>query len=324
MSYSNFPNGITSMGIPVLGGGGIPTTFGKVVFVDADNGMDGNDGATMSSAVKTIAQAYSMVTTNHDDVIVLNTNSVHTLSAMLNITKSRVHFVGDVFGRRYGQRARIYLPVLTTALATNIFAVKNIGVGNTFTGIKFWNDNTEAATVATVGEGGEYALYSNCEFYNSTNLASDTVAELMLNGDSTQFINCTLGSNADFITGNKIRPAVITTQGGVSGGSAKTRDILFENCKFWKNAGGVNTAFVKVAAGDLDRVVEFKDCLFANCKLGGAVPDVAIASGTLTVSQILLTGSTVAVNCTKVGTGTGIINCTPARVATATIGLQAT
>ena len=61
-----------------------------------------------------------------------------------------------------------------------------------------------------------------------------------------------------------------------------------------------------------------------NCKLGGAVPAVAIDSATLTGGQIVLTGDTVAVNCTKVGTATGIINCTPARVATATIGIQAT
>ena len=321
MTLSTFPNGISSMGIPVLGNG-IPMTYGRVIFVDAENGNDGNDGSSKEYAVKTIAQAYSLTTTNKDDVIVLSTNGVHTLTAMLNITKNRVHFIGDMFGRRYGQRARIYMA--TTTAVTDIHMVKNVGVGNTFTGIKFWNANALTQNTSGVGEGGEYAVYTNCEFYDSTKLDSNTHAELLLNGDSTQFYNCTFGSNADFVTGDKIRPAVITTQGGVSGGSALCYDILFDNCKFWKNAGGTTTSFVKVADADMARVMEFKNCQFMNCKLGGAVPAVAIDSATLTGGQIVLTGDTVAVNCTKVGTATGIINCTPARVATATIGIQAT
>lgn len=65
--------------------------------------------------------------------------------------------------------------------------------------------------------------------------------------------------------------------------------------------------------------MEIKDCTFAANKLG-SVPAVAIAlAASLTNAQIILTGDTIACNCTKVGTGTGIINGTPARVATATI-----
>ena len=37
-------------------------------------------------------------------------------------------------------------------------------------GIKFYNDNTLTQNVACVGEGGEYTVYRNCEFYDSTRL----------------------------------------------------------------------------------------------------------------------------------------------------------
>ena len=152
---TNYPNGVSSFGIP-LAGNGIPATKGKYIFVDATNGSDGADGSSWSQAVKTIAAAYVLATDNADDVIVLSTYATHILTAMLNITKNRVHFVGDVYGRKYGQRAKISMGV-TTAV-TDLFAVKNVGVGNTFTGIKFMSDNTLTQHIGTVGEGGEYAV----------------------------------------------------------------------------------------------------------------------------------------------------------------------
>ena len=109
MSTTNFPYGVSSFGVQ-MPSGGIPVTMGKYIFVDATNGVDGNDGLSMSTAVKTIAQAYSLVTTNNDDVIVLSTNAVHTLTSMLTIAKSRVHFCSyDVYGRKYGLAAKIYM-----------------------------------------------------------------------------------------------------------------------------------------------------------------------------------------------------------------------
>ena len=320
MALTNFPYGVASNGVPVLGGG-IPATSGKYFFVDATNGNDGNDGRSWDTPVKTIAQAYSLVTTNKDDVIVLSTYAQHELTEMLNISKNRVHFVGDVFGRKYGQRARInYADGIATADA---YAVQNTGVGNTFTGIKFLNVNTDAQVIATVGEGGEYSVYRDCEFYNSTNLTSDTVAELVCNGDSAQFYNCTFGSLVDVVSGDKVRPAVRLTRELITGKVA--RDVLFDGCRFLKNAGGTATAMVRsTLATDVERVMEFHDCQFIANVLG-AVPAVAIScAATLTVGQIILTGDTCSFECTKIATATGVFSGLPARVATATIGIQGT
>jgi hypothetical protein len=318
MSYTNFPNGLTSFGMPVLGGG-VPMTSGKYIFVDATYGVDGNDGSSWEDAVKTIAQAYSLARTNKDDVIVLSTNATHNITSMLDVSKNRVHFIGDVFGRLYGQNAKISMGVTTNT--TDVFAVKTTGVRNTFTGIKFINNNTVTENVACVGIGGEYPVFTGCEFYDSTELDSDTHAEVVLNSDSPLFVDCTFGSMADAVSGNKVRPAILMTTETVAAG-AVTRDALFRGCKFWKNAGGTTTSFIKLVDNDLERFMELENCTFIANKLG-SVPAVAINSATLTKSQILLTGSTIAYNCTKVGTATGIISGTPARVNTATIGIQA-
>lgn len=316
---TNYPNGITSFGAPIFANG-IPVTNGNYFFVDPDNGSDSYDGKSPEQAFKTIAAAYAAVTSNHNDVICLSAYSSHVLSSMLTVSKNRVHFVGmDGSHRYYGQGAKVSMGV-TTAV-TDLFGIKNLGVRNTFTNIKFMSDNTLTQHIGTVGEGGEYACYTNCEFYSSVKLDSDTHAELVLNGDSTQFFGCTFGSLADAIVGDKVRPAVLLTAGTVAAGKV-SRDVLFDGCRFWKQAGGTTTAFVKAAnATDVERVMEFHNCQFIANPLGSA-PAVAISTPTLTAGIIILTGDTCATKCTKIATATGIFNCTPARVATATIGIQ--
>ncbi len=314
----NFKNGLASFGVPVVGN--LPATSGRYFFVDYTYGNDTNNGRSMSSPVKTVAQAYSLMRDNKYDVMVLMGNASHVLTEMLTITKNRITIIGMGAGRMYGQMAKVSMGVTTNA--TDVFAIKNTGIRNAFINIKFSNANTVTENVAAFGEGGEYTVFENCEFYDSTELDSDTHAEMVLNGDSTQFVNCTIGSLADLVDGNKIRPAVLLTAGTVAAGKV-CRDVLFKSCRFWKKAGGTATAFIKGAATDVERVMEFENCKFIANVLG-ATPAVAIDVANLTVGEILLTGDTVAVECTKIGTATGIINCTPARVATATIGIQAT
>lgn len=299
-------------------------TNGEVFYVIEDSDTD--YGKMLQRYGKkrvfsTVADAYANMVTNRNDICFMSANTSHTLSAILSISKSRVHFVGlGVGNRKYGQRTKLSMGVTTAA--TDVFAVKNTGVGNSFTNIKFTNANTVAQNVACFGEGGEYTAFENCEFYDSTNLNSDTHAEMVLNGDSTQFKNCTFGSLADAVSGDKVRPAILLTAGTVGSGLV-SRDVLFDECKFWKQAGGTTTSFVKGAATDVERVMEFHNCQFVSNPLG-STPAVAINVATLTVGMILLTGDTCATHCTKIATATGVFNCTPARVATATIGIQAT
>ena len=72
MGLTNFPNGITSFGVPVLGGGGPGglVAFNNVYFVDGINGSDGNSGLDVSRPFATIQKAVNTVV-HRDAIIVL-------------------------------------------------------------------------------------------------------------------------------------------------------------------------------------------------------------------------------------------------------------
>jgi len=312
-------------------------TFGNVfVVVDADDTDEANykhlqeiflpDTAGRVRFYTTLATAYAATESNNNDVIILDGNSSHEVTEQITISNNRVHFIGLdwLLGirRHYGMSTKInYADGNATALP---FMIKNLGVRNSFRGIKFMNNNTDAQVVGTVGEGGEYAYYENCEFYNSTTLDSDTTAELVLGGDSPIFKDCTFGSLADAVSGDKIRPAVLIDGSVVTSGAGTTRDALFDNCLFWKQAGGTTTAMVKVAAdADIERYIEFHDCRFI-ANILGATPAVAIDAPTITNSTFIVSGDSYATQCTKIATATGIFSAVNAKVATATIGIQMT
>jgi hypothetical protein len=58
MGYTNFPNGITSMGVPIFGAG--QDISGSTYFVDNNSGSDSNDGSSFAKAFKTLAKAVTI------------------------------------------------------------------------------------------------------------------------------------------------------------------------------------------------------------------------------------------------------------------------
>lgn len=268
---SRFQNGLEPME------GTIPTTFGRKIYCDYDNGYDGNDGFSKSKPVKTVAQAYSIMISNKNDVVLLSANAGHPVSSMLGISKNRCHFIALDGGRSgVGMGARTRITMGVTTAATDLAVMQNTGVGNTFTGIKFDSSNTVAESLYGIVEAGEYAVYNRCEFYKSSDLDDAGAAEIALNGDSAQFINCTIGSSANE-TGN-IRANVLCTGGIVSG--KKLRDCYFENCMFLAKADDTDKVFVYGAnATDIERSLTFKGCTFFNNPLSAGTPAAAIAFG---------------------------------------------
>jgi hypothetical protein len=308
MGFTNYPNGLTSFGIPLFGGGTIPTSPGTVYFVNYGTGSDANRGTDIAKPLKTVEYAYSLVRDGYDDIIALTGSSTHVLSAMLTVSKSRVHFIGidGTNGRFYGQNAKVSLTATTGA--TNVFTMKNTGVRNSFTNIKFINASTVTEGIYCVGEGGEYAVYTNCEIYKSTDLDVTGSAELVLNGDSAQFIGCTIGSLADARVGAIIRAAVLLTAGLVDTGKV-TRDCVFEDCLFWIQAANAANRFVYGAnATDVERMLLFKRCGFINNLAGAGTPAQAIAMGaSLTTGNIVLDPACYATKVTKLSTTTGVL-----------------
>ena len=289
---TNFPNGVSSFGIQ-LPAGDLPATKGRYIFVDYGVGNDGNDGLSPDKAVKTISQAKSMLTTNNDDVVILTGSSTHVVTAMVDLTENRCHFVGmDASGgRMFGQNAKVSMGV--TDAATDIAAVKNTGVRNTFTNIKFMNSNTKDESLYTFAEGGEYSKFTNCEFYKDSDLNETAAAEVLNNGDSAMWINCTFGSTANIIADDKIRPNMLLTA-TLSG--KKCRDNYIEGCLFFSKAGGTeHVAIYGANATDVERMFLVKDSVFYNNILSAATPAHAVGFGFAQTE-----GAVILKNCTSV------------------------
>jgi len=67
MGLTNFPNGISSMGMPIVGGGML--TSGSVFFVHSGTGSDGNSGEDTDHPLATVDAAINKCTANKGDVI---------------------------------------------------------------------------------------------------------------------------------------------------------------------------------------------------------------------------------------------------------------
>jgi hypothetical protein len=303
---TNFPNGASSWGIP-LGGNTLPTTFGTIYFVDYDNGSDGNSvkSNSMNHAFKTVAKAYDTVTTNKNDVIALSAYSEHALTEMLTVSKNRVHFVGlDCAGRMMGQGAKISLGV--TSAATDLGAVLNTGVRNSFRNIKFSSTNTQAASLYTFLDGGEYMYMDHCEIYKETDLDETTASEFIANGDTAYISNTTIGTNALALVGDVIRANVRVTA-AVAGTGLTCRDNVFKNCTFLKVASHVNNRFVYGAnAGDVVRMLLLDGCLFFSQKASGAVPAQCVAFGAQQTIGYCFIRNCDSIGNTKLSTTTGV------------------
>lgn len=306
---TTFGDGVYAWGGLPVGAASIPTTSGNTYFVNYGTGADAGSGKSQTQPWKTLEYAYSQVTTNNDDIICLLGSSTHVLSAMLDITKSRVHIIGldGTNGRLYGQNAKVSLTA--TSGATNIATMRNLGVRNSFTNIKWMNASTVTEGIYCVAEGGEYALYTNCEIYKSTDLDQTGAAELVMNGDSCQMIGCTVGSLADPVAGSSIIRARMTCGAGLADSGKVCRDTVIKDTQFWTQAADTTNVFINVpAATDIERMLNLQHCGFINNKAAAALPAVCIRIGaTLTVGEVVLDPTCYASNVTKIATGTGVI-----------------
>jgi hypothetical protein len=327
MGVTNFPNGVSSFGIPVVGSGNIPVCTGDYIWVNPDhpNASDdtvGKRGRRSDQPFNTVAAAYSGMTSNAGDCMLLSYRSSHTLSAMLSVSGNRHTFHGLGPARKYGQGCKVSLGVTTAA--TDIGTISVTGVRNSFSNIKFINNNTVAEGIYCFVDGGEYTLLNNCEIYKSTDMDVTGAAELVANGDSSQYFNCTIGSLATARSGAVIRPAVLFTKATAAAGKV-ARDNLFQGCNFWINASNTANRYMYGAnATDIERVCEITDCNFINNGASSATPAQNIAFGaTLTVGHVLVRGG-MTNSATAVSTTTGVfVQGAVPTAATSLIAVQA-
>lgn len=281
MGFTNYPNGVSSFGVPVTGQ--IPmvlgsTGVGTIYFVDATNGSDEQNGKSPDRAFATIAVAYAAAVSG--DTIALSTNSTHSLSAGIDHTKSRINWVGlDFNGRQVQQGAKIQL----ATAATTAYVIKNTGVRNSFTNIKFINASTNAAALSVLTDGSEGSLYANCSFVFGVvdNLGGTTAHEVVAGSDSATFIDCTFGADTLLTSGARsvFHIKTVTT-------SQEFKSNILQNCNFIISSSSSTATFVRLdAITDILFSNVFKDCTFLASvdSAGGAEIAEASQTGTSTV-----------------------------------------
>lgn len=261
MTYTNFPNGVTSFGVPVIGSaGGIPFT-GNWFFVDYASGSDGSEG-TAEAPFKTIGQAYSQCVAGNNDVVVIigdgTTAATQRLSATLTWAKDATHLIGITAPTMIAQRARI-APVTTAT--TNINPLINITASGCYFGnfSIFQGIGQSATAEQCVNISGDRNYFGNVHFGGmgaTAGAGQATSYVIYLNdGDENTFNGCTIG--LDTIA----RTAANTN---VKLGGQAQRNV-FLNCLFPIYATATTPTVIDCnAVGSIDRFNLFKNCAIIN------------------------------------------------------------
>lgn len=305
MTYTNFPNGVTSFGVPVIGSaGGIPFT-GNWYFCDYANGSDGNEG-TADAPLKTIGRAYDLCVSGNNDVVVIvgdgSTTATQRLSATLTWAKNATHLIGITAPTMIAQRARIapvttattnINPLITVSASGCYFGNFSIfqGIGQASTdeqcmvvsGDRNYFGNVQIGGMgAAVGAGraGSYSLYLN-------------------DGDENTFDACAIG--LDTVS----RSAANTS---VKFGGQAQRNV-FINCLFPVYATATTPTVIDAnAVGSIDRFNLFKNCTIIN---SGTSALAAVVAYNVSQGGFILMDNCSAMGCTDwTGADTSVVQIT--------------
>ena len=162
-NITDFPNGVTSFGIPVIGSGaGIPVTTGSYFFVDSSLGLSGNAGTSPSTALATVDQAINKCTAGKGDVIVCMPGHAEAVTATsIALDVAGVQVVGLGFG--------LNRPTFTYTSATG--STITVSAANcSWRGCHFIGNLDNVVTAFTIGAAKDFVLSGNTFADNSNAL----------------------------------------------------------------------------------------------------------------------------------------------------------
>ena len=292
-SITSFPNGVSSFGVPMLGGvNGIPFT-GNYFFVDPVNGADGNTGSA-DSPLATLTAAYNgCVSGNNDVVFIIGNGSITgtvTISSAFTWAKDATHLVGITAPTGVAQRARIAVPTTGAAFA-NMFTV-------TASGCYFANfstfDGFATGTTSQIcwTDSGQRNCYDNVQFGGMGDAASAQDAgsrSLKLGGSESTFNRCTVG--LDTVTRTVANASLELLSGA-------TRNAFYD-CVFpFQTSASTPLGIIVSAVAGIDRWTLFDRCKFINnvastsTTMAGLATLPASAGGLLLMKDCTLVGIT--------------------------------
>ena len=311
MALTNFPNGITSFGVPVLGNiGGIPFS-GNYYFVDPVNGADGNEGSA-DYPLATLYAAINRAVSGNNDVIVLMSNGAASgtarlslalaqtinssaTSGTLNWNKNATHLIGMTAPTRIGQRARIAPPtgVYTAATFGSDTFINVTGAGCFFANIDiFVGFSTGSASMIGVIEAGGRNAYQNVNIQGLGDAASaggSAARTLKITSQENTFTDCVLGLDT------VARSAANATVEFASG----TARNSFIGCTFpFQTSAATPLGIIASGASSIDRFQLFQQCTFINnvqstsTTMNGLATLPASAGGLLLIKDSTMVGIT--------------------------------
>lgn len=239
------------MGIPVIGSGTIPAAKGNYWFVDTSLGANGNDGASLGSAYRTITKAISSA--NDYDVIVVAPGAYDETLTIAR-TKSNLTIVG------MGGRGSAYIEPSTEDAAgltnhADDLTLVNIGIAA----------EDETSATALTNTGSRLRAYG-CKIEGGAKQVLTGPGTVALESAGTQGRGGdVLFRDCEFAWGTK----GIVLQGTDYGGATQTR---VENCLFHNlTASSIDEA---VGSGGSAAVTFFNlwvaDCVFDDAEDGTA------------------------------------------------------
>ena len=252
-------------------------TSGNVYFCDPVNGLDSNlgtsaqPGATPGQGpVQTLAAGYALLTSGHNDVLVLIGNGASTGSARVTTftwSKNAAHLIGVCAPSGLSQRARIAFPTTAGLTVTaNFFTVS--GNGCLFQNISWFQGasatQTGIAAAICMTVSGTRNVFVNCDIEgmgDTTASVSTTSRNLLLSGGGeNRFAHCNIGLDTIARTGAN---ASVEFTG-------RTPRNIFEDCSFlFLSTDGNQYGLYAAAAGSLDRFALFHRCVFLNSTASG-------------------------------------------------------
>jgi hypothetical protein len=289
MGQTNFPNGITSYGVPVTGGGGgvmsigggqLATAPAKTFFCDPTNGLDSNDGLSPATAKAKLSAVHSVMTANQNDTVyVIGNSSASSLSvvaetATLVWSKNLCHIVGVNAFNRISHRVSI-------RSVTNDFTplVSVTASGCVFANFHVVDETSSSAAHITWAETGQRNSHFNLHIatpVDQTAADDGGMRAMTISGDGERYFkDCTFGIDARDRAGAGATVATL---------SSAVRDV-FEDCLFISRADTSSPTHLLIANGTLDRFILFKRCMFHNH--GTTITEVANVGGSVGGSVIL-------------------------------------
>ncbi len=259
---------------------------------------DGRSGQDPSAPLLTLAAAYGKTVSGRGDGICVMSSGVTlanttTFSDEITWSKWGITVVGIAAPTRMSMRARV-----STAEEDLAQLITVSGSNNWFSNLHLVNEGTTGTGVLTVS--GERNAFTNIHMVGGVGVSSASIADidLTLTGNENTFRGCTFGTDTfdkEDLAGTSIlidggaarnrffdceflqQRAAGTTAGAIklNDGSAITRSLIFDNCRFevWRVSAIPAEATVVIGTIPTNGTVEFRN----NCSRQGFTDWAAVA-----------------------------------------------